>query len=404
MRIVAALGALLILLTACSSPQADANPYPQARASAWGAVWAVGRAPTLDAPALYADSTQMLLAWPDVAANRIMAQRRGATGAQVQDERILAQGVTDARALTLHRLSDEVSIVLWLAQDAQAQTRVFALVTDDTLNVVQGAVPISDADALDYAAVAEGTEGLWAVWAGGLPDEPSLHVQSIDALGRAQVPALLHTNARHPAFARDSQGRVWLFWIRASDGVPHRARFESGTLTQITALAQAAPLASTDQLVGMRAGFDSTHGYLFWHIIDAQGIARTLYTSGIPDSLPWPAPQALTLQAVSDMAAPQVGFNSGAVSAAAPAGDAAVWVAPLDAASEYLPAAAWLKDAWGVVYFNGGVPVALQPIAAPVSPALGLPALFADRERHLTLAWASPRDEAALLEITTTRR
>jgi len=388
-----------LMLTACAPAHPfDATAPALVRGSTWGAVWTVGRAPSLDAPALLTDTDSLWVAWAD-SARGVVVQRRTLSADRLLTETILS-GVSDARAVTLHHISDERLLVLWLARDPNGETRLFAATLAHDLTLTLAPAVISDAPTLRYTVTTNGF-GVWVVWSGGRIAEPSLYAQAVDAVGRAQVPTLLMQNADYPALATDPNGAFRLFWLRAHDSTPHAATLTDGRLADVRALTSPAPLTLSDRLVSLHAAFDRTHGYLFWNVVDAEGRARVYISVGAESA--WDAPRVLGLVSRAGDA-PQVGFNVGTVESAAYGESAVAWLIPLTGAGEVLPAAAWFGDAWGALYFQGGDLIGMQRIFTAQADALGHPALAVDRARHLTLAWASPRaDDSALLEITTTR-
>lgn len=395
--------AWVMLLAACAPLTAfDATPPALTRYSTWGTVWTVGRAPTLDAPALLTDTDSLWLAWAD-SARGLVVQRRTLSADRLLHEAIITlEGRADPRAVTLHPIGEEGLLVLWLAQDSSGEARLFAAALDrEALSLTLVPLAISDARTLRYSAASNGVGGLWVVWSGGAIAEPSLYVLAVDGVGRAQVPTLLMQNADNPAFALTADGALRLFWLRADEGTPHAAPFVEGRLTDTHTLTTPAPLTSTDRLVSLNAAFDRTHGYLFWNVVDAGGVARVYISVG--DAGTWNTPRLLGIGSRAGDA-PQVGFNARTVAAAAYGESSVAWLMPLDGVGDTLPVAVWLGDAWGAVYFQAGELMGMQRIFTPQAAALGLPALSTDRDRHLVMGWSAPRDDdAALLEVTTTR-
>ncbi len=388
-----------LMLAACASTSTfDATAPALARGSTWGAVWTVGRAPSLDAPALLPDADSLWVAWADPTRG-VVVQRRTLSADRLLAETLL-RGVSDAHAVTLHHIGDARLLVLWLARDRKGETRLFAATLADDLTLTLAPTVITDAPTLRYSVTPSGF-GVWVVWSGGRIAEPSLYAQAVDSVGRAQVPTLLTQNADHPALATDSDGALHLFWLRAEDSMPHTARLIDGRLADARALSPPAPLTLSDRLVSLRAAFDRTRGYLFWNVVDADGGARVYISVGAEST--WDAPRMLGLASRAGDA-PQVGFNVGTVEAVTYGQSSVAWLTPLTNAGEVLVAAVWLSDAWGALYFHAGDLIGMQRVFTPQAGALGHPALAVDRERHLTLAWASPQaDDFAWLDVTTTR-
>ena len=87
------------------------------------------------------------------------------------------------------------------------------------------------------------------------------------------------------------------------------------------------------------------------------------------------------------------------------------WVRPLAGQFDTLPVAAYMDTASPttpdqviVAYFRGGQVVGYQPIVPLQTTLLAPPALYADRDRHLYLAWSEPTANGyAELKLTTTR-
>lgn len=78
------------------------------------------------------------------------------------------------------------------------------------------------------------------------------------------------------------------------------------------------------------------------------------------------------------------------------------WASPLT--DQTLALAAEIGDALAMVYFADGQIVAVQPVVNLTHSLIGQPAIYADRDRHLTLAWSEPTESGlAELNFTSTR-
>ncbi|NWG16270.1 MAG: hypothetical protein HXY41_06505 [Chloroflexi bacterium] len=374
---------LLALAAGCAA----AAPEP---AVGWPAV-TVGQAEQSAAPALWADAEGVMLAW--VGADE--------TGIHQDARTIIPGGLTAAVVLPLpptrpygQQLSAAAGSdrhLLWLDADAEGQNRLYAAVITGALAVKRGPTPVSAQITRRYAILPNGDGTLWVVSGGGLAAEPGLYAHFLDPAGRPRQenPAPIVTNADWPSFIQWGDGAAELFWRQPSDGTVKHAPFavETGTLGSPAPLTTL-NLAAGDRLDNLSAARDHTHGYLFANITHADGERETRFAGGEAGAADWGEMRRLGIAVTTDHTF-AVSFNAGAVMAA---GTGARWLslaAPAAGDFESLPVAVMAGDDLGIVYFQGGQPAGFQ-IIAPDANLIGTPALQADRERFLYLAWAQP--------------
>lgn len=272
--------------------------------------------------------------------------------------------------------------LLWLDQDADGQPTLYgALLTPDL--IVQRTAPISDRIALRYAAAPDGDGGLWAAWSGGLLSEPTLYVRHIDREGRPLDQFHIAANAEYPAMIRMNSGDLYLFWI--ANGQVIRARLINGQGQDAAPITSAVSLAAGDRLHDFSAALDSTHGYLFWNITRADGANETWMASGTLDAPYWNAPARLQLEL-------RIGRT------VEPSESALTWVSPLIREADVLAVAAQFPSGLGVVSLRGGAIVGWRQVVPDIR-LIGAPALTAREDGSLVLAWASPDDLRAALNV-----
>lgn len=290
--------------------------------------------------------------------------------------------------------------LLWLDANENGETRLFnALIATSNLSVLRGPTVFSYTVTVRYATLAE-VGGVLVAWSGGLPDEPTVTLRRIDDEGRPTETLATVPDADYPQLLY-ADGVVWVFWLDVSDQTIGAASFVAGRWSESIALVPSVGLAAGDRLRDIRVGADRAGAYLFWNVNRADGLNESWFAFGALSGTGWSAPRLLTAEATAGTA-PPTGFNSGVVQAAV-AGEAPVaFAAPLAEQGDTLPVAALQGDALVVIYLQSGQPVAMQTVATDVS-LLAAPLLLSDRDRHLYLNWAQPRDGTSELRLLTTR-
>lgn len=387
---------MLVLATAC---QPALTPTPPPR-SLWGDIITVAEAEQSSAPALWADTSRVVTGWigsDDAGIHQDMRQWLGSslspiTVLPLPPSHPYAQSWLTGSIGNLH--------LLWLDANDAGETQLFSALITAQFTVERGPIPMSESLALHYAAVSEPNGRAWVVWSGGLLSEPSLYLRSIDEAGRPQPSQHIALDADYPAMVRGSDGSIELFWIEA--GQLLHAQLRNGVVSESKALAPTVYLGAGDRLHSLSAGLDDTQGYVFWNVTRASGVDETWVTSGLLDASAWaqPVPLKISIDPDSDVS---TGFNTGPASAASWGESPLAWAAPLNAQYAVLPVAVQSPDGLSVVYFQDGQLIGYQNVVSGVQ-LIGAPALTADRNRHLYLAWSQPSPTAAAqLLLTSTQ-
>ncbi|MFN8449341.1 MAG: hypothetical protein U0521_12350 [Anaerolineae bacterium] len=367
-----ALLCLLLLCAACATPASSqlATPEPS---EAW---ITLAQAQQADAPALVATDGALLAVW-------VGADDRGVH----QDaRRITPGGLGDVVTLPLppthpydQRLfpGDSAAHLLWLDADETNQTRLYAALLAPDLTVERGPVAVSDGLALDYAAIPDGSGGLWAAWSGGLLAEMTLYARRIDDAGRPLIDTItVAAAAEHPALLRTAPGEIWLFWLE--DGQVMRQRLDPSDDSGAQALTGAVSLSSGDRLVNVSAGLDRSSAYFFWNITRADGSNETSLAFGSLAATAWRQPRRLQISAGTTLDLR--------------------WAMPLTGASDLLTAVAESDAGLSLITLSAGTIVGYRTVA-PGEHLIGTPALAQDAAGSLYLAWASPGDTSAALRL-----
>jgi hypothetical protein len=243
---------------------------------------------------------------------------------------------------------------------------------------------------------------LWALWIGEPIAEPVLYAQYVDSLGRPRQPARLVSDADWPSLSWTSSG-VYLYWVQSSTGQLQRARLVNGTLDNMQPISVGISLGGGDRLMGLGAGNDHTHSYLFWNITRADGQFETWWSTGPLDTSTWSQPQRLGIDWTTKSFI-ETGFNGGRAFPARGGQHWLSWATPVTGQLDTLPLAAVQGSDLSMIYFQGGQVIGYQSIT-PIAGLIGQPALITDRDRHLYLVWSEPTPAGyADLKLTTTRR
>ncbi|MBI5669574.1 MAG: hypothetical protein HZC41_16350 [Chloroflexi bacterium] len=387
---------LLLMLASCASAAATVT----APVSAWGQIITFGQAEQGDAPVLWASSAGVTAVWVGADERGVHHDSRNLTNSGLSGTVVLPLPPVYPFGQQLFPAADDHLHLLWLDANAEGEPRLYTALLSPQLTVIRGPTVVSDRRTLRFAVVPNADGSLWVVFSGGLMAEPGLFAAYVDAQGRPrQQVAPVAANADWPSFAQGADGVV-LYWRRPADGRVFRASFHDGAADAVIATT-AIPLAAGDRLESLAAAADRTHGYLFWNITRADGQVETGWASGAWNTGDW---QAERLGVAIDDASPFItGFNTGTASTAGAGDQWARWASPPAGVYGVLPVAAQVGSALGVIYFQAGRIAGYQTIVENTS-LIGLPAIRADRDLFLYLAWAQPNDSgSADLNLTTMR-
>jgi hypothetical protein len=360
----------------------------------------LANAPQADAPTILPGANGLLAAWVGSDDAGVHHDALRVIDGLLSPVTVLPLPPQRPRAQTLFPAPADAAHLLWLdSASTHAEPRLYAALLTPDLRVERGPTPVSDALALRYAALPATDGSVWAAWSGGLVAEPTLSIRSIDPEGRPRPAMEVASAADFPALV-GVDNVLYLFWLSVADGQLLRARLRDGVIESTAMLTSGVSLRPGDRLDTLTAGVDATHAYVFWNITRLEGGAETWWAAGAPDARVWNPPRRLSVSVPG--AAYQPPFSAGGarrieagdrpLSRVAPAG--------MDGA---LAAAAQTGDGrLVIVYFERGAPAGLADFA-PTRGLVGMPALYADAQRRLYLAWAEPApDTPAALRLLIT--
>jgi hypothetical protein len=391
-----------LVLAACAPSPAlppTQTPIPSI-STAWGDSQVLARAPVFSPPAVMPERTGLLTA-------AFVAIARDSVLTLYRDDwpiptRVLAR---DPYALTLHPASDLGLFALWMQPDVDGRGGLLhvARLSADGQSTL-GAVRVSDVPTVRYSALSQPDGGLVLVWHIPSAPEPVLYLTRIDGQGRPRTPAALPISGEHPTLLAHD-GQLWLY-TRAPSGEVWRAPFIDDGLGDAQTVAGAPDLAPDSALLHLSIGLDSTHRYLFWNALTADGSSEVWWSSGaLNGNTPPSPPQPFHLRA-SDAPAPALSFNQSGAQAAihAPDGIPVMWAQAAHGQSDVLPVAIQWAGQVGVAYVSGGQVLAAQAISTDAPPLIAPPSVAYDAERDLFLAWWRAGDETAELITAYSRR
>lgn len=418
---------LVLLLVGCAT-LADPSPVPDypSRSDAWSDGLILAEAAHLDAPAIGLAADGWAVVWAD---GPTVSFRQIASGGTPGSIQVLNLGARTPWNLSLWPAPEDGWHLLWQDLDSLGQTRLFSARLNDDGALVRGPILLTP-DPVSAAAVAPGEGGtVVLIWADTGP-RPTLYGQIIDTQGRLQggPPNFVAADAGWPILGRTAD-RLWvLAWLSASgggqstfagqratvnitDGVfPWEGQAETFTLGTVSRN------SVTEYVETVRLGLDQTRGYLFVSHRDAatqsphtEAFSFSLvYSDSNSDDARRIQRQEILLPADSDgLSAPvSTGFNTGPALALPTNGERGrVGLAtPVWGQFNVLPVAFELNGDVVVGYFQAGQLLGYQPISSGGRIG-GTISFWADREHHLSLAWANlplaKSDPATLLLSST---
>lgn len=249
----------------------------------------VGEALTTDGPVVWARENGWVAAWigSDKADVFQVARPLGGDAAPVvlplPPRHPFAQQGVPAAGGRFH--------LLWLDANADASNRLYSALLSPDLQVIRGPVEVSDGFTQHYAVTAARDGGVRVAWSGGMPAEPSLYTQRIDADGRPLVATRVALNAAWPALATTAREPL-LFWRDRTSGNLWRAAFDGSNAVR---LASGVALAAADRIVNVSAAATNTFGVYVWNVTRADGSDESWLTGGSLTASDWPTPVRVAL-------------------------------------------------------------------------------------------------------------
>jgi hypothetical protein len=380
----------LLLLVGCTAVTAQ----PEVLLSSWGIILTLGQAEQADAPSVWASPNGVRVSWIGADETGIHQDIRTANLEGLSERVVLPLPPANPYDQMMLPASDERVHLLWLDTHDNQPHLYSAIITPDH-QVERGPTLVSDETARRYTAVGNGDGSLWTVWSGGKLYEPRLFARQVDSAGRPTFREnyQIARDADWPTIARTNDGTLHLFWIQPSDRQVMGGQLVDGQVENVQPITQTIQLQPGDRLTDFSAGFDLTHGYLFWNVTRADGTAETWYTSGAVNTGNWAMPQQLGInrEAIcqtdcTTTATIQTGLTTGATFSAEEGADWASWASPLAGQFDTLPLAVQVGDEIGVIYLQNGNVAGYWGVTT--GDLIGKPNLTADSDRYLYLTWA----------------
>jgi hypothetical protein len=368
----------------------------------WGNVTVLGATTQSAAPQLAVSSEWVMAVWRSTAEGEV---RHIARHALSGNPTILALKAFHPYNYQLLPATQDRFHLLWLDRNLDGETpRLFAALIGADAVALLGNSTLADQAVWRYSTLTDGAGGVRVVWSGGLANQPALYTQTIDALGRIRFPSRLLANADYPAVARLPDGQVAVYWLQK--GMVQRGQLgatETGeTLTNNATLTNSITLNLGDRLERFTVAHDTTHGYLFWQLVRANGSAEVWWTSGALAETTWAAPQRWQMP-TRGAAFVETGFNSGSVIAPVNDPQPIAWATALNDSQPFVPVAVNWGSTLGVAYLRGGRVAGYQTLTDS-GKLLAAPSITTDQANHLYVAWSAMTEQplAALL-LTATR-
>ncbi|MCU0465369.1 MAG: hypothetical protein MUF38_12475 [Anaerolineae bacterium] len=380
--------AVVLALLACNlteqpptaTPIAPQPPTPPIQ-TAWGQAAALAQSPSISPSALAADGDGFTLAAFQPIGGGVERLTLFTDGQPIQTP-ITARA---PYALTLHTAAEGGFFAVWLDHDPARGSQLTIARLNPDGSTANGALVAAEMPVVRYSAATQPDGSLWVVWSATPIPEPALFSSRVDGRGRARTPERIQAAADHPTLLR-ADGQTWLYWLSEADGAAYRAELTDAQPSAAVRVADGPTLAPSDTLTSLSVGADTTHAYLFWQIMAADGGGQVWWTAGASQEGGWPP--AIPLGLTTDPTeSPQAGFNHGALEGAGLGTELTGWLLPASGQSDALPTAAVWSGGLGVVYWRGGLPFAAQTVVEDAPRLIAPPAVASNTERDLTLAW-----------------
>lgn len=408
-RAVRWIGLILVglFLAACNSslpsqPVATETPLPlivtPTPESAWGAISRLAEAPIFNAPALTTTSTGVMTA--------TFVRRGNVWQLQLfENDQAINTAIIAASpyGLTLHADTRGGFFAVWMDYRDGRGGWLSVARLDKQGQSELGSILITETQAVHYSAAPTPEGRLWVVWSAAPIPESVVMVSRVDEFGRPRAAGHLVSNADYPVLLR-ADGRTWLFWLSADDGILHRAELtDSQTLENPALLNRGIGAKQGQVFTGLSVGVDTENAYVFWQT-QTDGIGQVWWASGKLTADSWETPQTLEITFDPSQTGLQAGYNHGILTAVHLGETEVTWLQPAYGQSDNLATAITTRDNLGVLYWRDGLPFAGQNLIA--TPRLiAPPSIGYDTERDIAVAWWEILSETtAQLSVIYSRR
>ncbi|MGB1287361.1 MAG: hypothetical protein ACPG7F_12560 [Aggregatilineales bacterium] len=388
------------LCAACTgtSPMITPEMPPEVRSS-WGEIQTITSAELTDAPALAIQNGQAMLAWRgrDAAGIRHYAATSSINPTILSLEAFTSFGYTLITAAPGH------FHLLWIdTAENESILRLQSAYINENAVAELGINPLSTGQTYHYDAIPDTAGGLHIAWTADLPDEPTLYTSRIDAAGRIGVPSRILDNVTMPALSLASDGALYVTW--------HREDTIWQGILRKTEIIDARPILDMpllndgDRLNAFHSALDSTHQYLFWQIIRADGSPETWWSQRPLNTPDWQPITRLTIFTDGTIPVENPGYNMGTVFKPDSNPQPVTWASPL--IGQHSPLAVAVSTPQqniGILLLQSGQIIGYQTVLENTL-LLRPPVIMTDPDKHLYLAWSEIADDLKMhLNITSTR-
>ncbi len=271
------------------------EPVRSPARTAWQPIRLIARTVPHEQPALWADSSRAIFAWPG---DPTMPGIFLADLAQAGSARSFHLGTIPHR-VNVYPSPDGSARLLWMDQTLPDEEYLAAAVVRPDGEIERDAIGVNNEPTLDYSAVSLFTGELTVFWVGVGRYATPLFLQRIDESGLPRPPVQIAASAMHPSAAVDVNGRLRVAWLESNTPglwVIHYAVFPADKpdipKSDVVGLIS---LGTGEALESFGLGLDATYAYCLWNIVTAGDTARL---SGL--AFPLDAPMATRALAMND--------------------------------------------------------------------------------------------------------
>ncbi len=247
--------AIVAVLAACTSSVLDV-------VTPWRLVRTISSAALVEQPALWADGTTALLAWPGEPASVNLVEPTS----DAQPHVLTLD--TRPRDITLYPAPGGKRQLLWLGDVLPGDTRLMSALLGADRTVEGGPSMVSSQPAVEYSAAIMPTGDLLVFWIATGDRATPLYTQVIDTSGRALPPMQLAASASHPSAVYSPNGTLHIAWLEPGSAQLWTIRymsFSSGVPLAATGLpAGVIHLSAGEALERFALGLDTANVYCVW--------------------------------------------------------------------------------------------------------------------------------------------